>query len=190
MRRIVDAPKKSPLVKFYESRGVQWDKLIDCLDFFFYTTHLPKRDILHTATVVAGEYVANGLGKTGIPASVLARLEKTVDFYETVPDEAFEVALILPKPGLMSPRLIPVALYNSRAARERAESMDQFAHVCVIPRALSRTDAMMAHAHSMAELLVREGTAALPRTLGDWIARAQRVCALACMVIKPLNVRA
>jgi hypothetical protein len=133
MRRLVSAPKKSPLIKYYESRGVQWDKLIDRLDFFFYMTHLPKRDILYTAATVAGEYIANDLGKQAIPDSILRRLELTTDFYERVPDEAFEAALILPKPGLMSHALVPVVLYESRAKQERRESLSQFALACAVP---------------------------------------------------------
>ncbi len=190
MRRLVAQPKKSPLLKYYESRGVQWDKLIDRLDFFFYMTHLPKRDILFTAASIAGEYIANDLGKNAIPSSILRRLELTTDFYTTVPDEAFEAALILPKPGLMSHSLIPVVLYESRAKRERQESMTQFSLVCAAPASVAQEPSWSAHASSLAQILVREGTKPLPTTLDEFCARSLSLCQLATLVLRPTGLRA
>ena len=62
-----------------------------------------------------------------IPKSVTDRLALPVDYYKTLKDETINVALVVPKPGMMSHLLVPVALYDRRAKQSRPESMEHFA---------------------------------------------------------------
>lgn len=126
MRTLVGSSQKSKMIQFYESRGINWERLIDKLDMTMYVCNLSKLEAIHTASVVAGEYLVNGLAKNKIPSTVQERLSFSYEMYGEFADEVVNAVMAVPRPGMMSAQLIPVCLFDSRAQRDRGQTLEQF----------------------------------------------------------------
>lgn len=70
MKHILARPADTPLMRFYKSFVRDWEPLMAKFNTQLLLTSFSNADVLYTASVLAGEYMVNGLARTIIPASV------------------------------------------------------------------------------------------------------------------------
>lgn len=113
MKELLAAKESSTILSLYKRTVRDWTPLWESFDTTLVLAPLDTNDALFTAQVIASEYIVNGIHSALIPESVLARLERGVEMYDTLGKSVIETGLIVPHVKL-STKLIPYSLYCYR----------------------------------------------------------------------------
>jgi hypothetical protein len=97
--------------------------------------------------------MVNGLARTLIPASVQARLEQSLDAFESLPATQIEVGLIALDPSI-SLQLVPTSTWLARYKTFSMESMSDFALSGAINLLPDPEGEFTAHKESLVSMLV------------------------------------